>query len=96
MVYLLCDLLNDIRPLDSVKKNLSLKNYRDLITFVKNRPGHDLRYAICADAIEKDLRWTPKYTFEKGLRETILWYLENSEWSEQIREEKYDGERLGA
>jgi dTDP-glucose 4,6-dehydratase len=89
LVHLLCDTISELRPLDSGK------SYRELITFVKNRPGHDLRYAICANAIEKDLHWKPEYTFEEGLKETVRWYLDNNEWSDKIRKEKYDGERLG-
>jgi len=69
--------------------------YRDLITFVTDRPGHDRRYAIDASLIEKDLGWTPRHKFEDGLRETIQWYLANGDWMEEIRRTKYAGQRLG-
>jgi dTDP-glucose 4,6-dehydratase len=96
LVHLICDTLEELRPLEKCNDDVDcVKSYRDLITFVKNRPGHDLRYAICADAIGNDLRWKPQYTFEEGLKETVLWYLANSRWSDRIRKEKYDGERLG-
>ncbi len=89
LVHLLCDLMQELRPPKTVK------NYRDLITFVKDRPGHDQRYAIDATRIQNELGWQPSLKFEEGLKKTILWYLENSDWSESIRKEKYSGERLG-
>jgi len=66
-----------------------------LITYVADRPGHDLRYAIDASKIERDLGWRPVETFESGLRKTVLWYLENRTWWERIRSGVYRGERLG-
>jgi dTDP-glucose 4,6-dehydratase len=66
-----------------------------LITFVGDRPGHDLRYAIDASKIERDLGWTPRETFETGLRKTVIWYLENQGWWQRIRSGVYRGERLG-
>jgi dTDP-glucose 4,6-dehydratase len=66
-----------------------------LITFVGDRPGHDLRYAIDASKIERDLGWTPRETFETGLRKTVIWYLENKGWWQRIRSGVYRGERLG-
>jgi dTDP-glucose 4,6-dehydratase len=66
-----------------------------LITFVGDRPGHDLRYAIDASKIERDLGWTPRETFETGLRKTVIWYLENRAWWQRIRSGVYRGERLG-
>ncbi len=89
VVHLLCDLLQDIRP------PKGLGHYRELITFVTDRPGHDRRYAIDADRMRAELNWVPAHPFEQGLRETIEWYLANDKWIEQIRREKYDGERLG-
>ncbi len=89
LVYLLCDILQ------SIKKPNSVTNYRDLINFVTDRPGHDMRYAIDATRIKDELGWQPSLQFEEGLRKTIQWYLDNSEWSEAIKKEKYSGERLG-
>ncbi|MEA2758079.1 MAG: dTDP-glucose 4,6-dehydratase [Methylobacteriaceae bacterium] len=66
-----------------------------LITFVGDRPGHDLRYAIDASKIERELGWTPRETFETGLRKTVIWYLENRAWWQRIRSGIYRGERLG-
>jgi dTDP-glucose 4,6-dehydratase len=66
-----------------------------LITFVGDRPGHDLRYAIDASKIERELGWTPRETFETGLRKTVIWYLENRGWWQRIRSGVYRGERLG-
>jgi dTDP-glucose 4,6-dehydratase len=66
-----------------------------LITFVGDRPGHDLRYAIDASKIERDLGWTPQETFESGLRKTVIWFLENRGWWQRIRSGVYRGERLG-
>jgi dTDP-glucose 4,6-dehydratase len=66
-----------------------------LITFVGDRPGHDLRYAIDASKIERDLGWAPRETFETGLRKTVIWYLENKGWWQRIRSGVYRGERLG-
>ena len=62
---------------------------RRLITFVKDRPGHDRRYAIDAGKIERELGWTPAYTFERGLRETVKWYLENTAWLDNVTSGAY-------
>ncbi len=67
----------------------------ELIDFVRDRPGHDQRYAMSIDKISAELGWNPSQTFESGLRETVLWYLENKEWWTRILENKYAGERLG-
>jgi dTDP-glucose 4,6-dehydratase len=66
-----------------------------LITFVGDRPGHDLRYAIDASKIERELGWRPQETFETGLRKTVTWFLENAAWWQRIRSGVYRGERLG-
>ena len=66
-----------------------------LITYVKDRPGHDLRYAIDAAKLNKELGWKPSVTFEEGLERTVDWYLDNAWWWEPIRKERYSGERLG-
>jgi dTDP-glucose 4,6-dehydratase len=70
-------------------------NRRSLITFVADRPGHDLRYAIDTSRIEEELGWRPQETFESGLEKTVHWYLKNKHWWEPIREKRYRGERLG-
>lgn len=88
LVNLLCDTMQELVPLNS-------GHYRDLIKFISDRPGHDRRYAIDATRIRKELGWTPKHTFKTGLRETIQWYLDNSQWLDEIREERYGGDRLG-
>lgn len=77
IVELICDLIDEVRP------DLG-GDSRKLITFVKDRPGHDRRYAIDATKIKNELGWTPAYTFEKGIRETVIWYLENSEWVKTV------------
>jgi dTDP-glucose 4,6-dehydratase len=69
--------------------------YRDLITFVEDRPGHDQRYAIDCSKIERELGWRPTETFETGLCKTVRWYLDNPAWWQAIRLGKYRGERLG-
>jgi dTDP-glucose 4,6-dehydratase len=70
-------------------------SYADLITFVKDRPGHDMRYAIDATKIERELGWTPIETFETGLRKTVQWYLANSSWCKRVQDGSYQRERLG-
>ena len=81
--------------LDSKRPRSGGRRYRDLITFVTDRPGHDRRYAIDASKIERELGWTPQETFETGLSNTIDWYLANEWWWGPIRQERYAGERLG-
>ena len=66
-----------------------------LIRFVADRPGHDLRYAIDAGKIQRELGWAPRESFETGLRKTVAWYLENRAWWERVRNGTYRGERLG-
>jgi len=88
VVHTLCDLLQEQRPKPS-------GHYRDLITFVADRPGHDLRYAIDAGKIERDLGWRPRETFETGLRKTVEWYLSNEAWWKRVQDGSYQGQRLG-
>ena len=88
VVRTLCDLLQEQRPKTS-------GHYRDLITFVADRPGHDLRYAIDAGKIERDLGWRPLETFETGLRKTVEWYLSNEAWWQRVLDGSYQGQRLG-
>lgn len=89
VVETICDLLQEQRPLTE-------GHYRDLITFVKDRPGHDLRYAIDAGKIERELGWRPEETFETGLRKTVQWYLANEKWWKRVQDGSYQGQRLGA
>ena len=70
-------------------------HYEDLITFVKDRPGHDLRYAIDATKIEKQLGWKPQETFESGIRKTVQWYLDNQAWCKHVQDGSYRRQRLG-
>ena len=81
IVYTLCDILDELRPLAA---NASISSYRELISYVKDRPGHDQRYAIDATKIEQELGWQPAETFETGIRKTLEWYLHNQTWVEQI------------
>jgi len=91
VVHLICDLLEEMAP----SKPSHVKLYRDLITFVTDRPGHDVRYAIDASKIQNSLGWAPVETFESGIRKTVKWYLENEEWWHRVRDGSYRGERLG-
>lgn len=88
VVYMICDILDDLRP-------DSQGSYRLLVRFVEDRPGHDMRYAIDCSKIERELGWLPQETFETGLRKTVKWYLDNPAWWQAIRSGKYRGERLG-
>ncbi len=72
-----------------------IEQFNDLITFVSDRPGHDQRYAINCSKIEKELGWTPRETFETGIRETVEWYLDNSRWCERVLSGEYRLTRLG-
>ncbi len=89
IVTTICKILDEMEPSNK------LKSYSDLITFVQDRPGHDLRYAIDAAKIEKDLGWNPAETFATGIRKTVAWYLENKQWWQNIQNNKYRQERLG-
>ena len=89
VVEAVCDLVDARRP------RAAGGSRRDLITFVTDRPGHDLRYAIDASKIARDLGWRPRETFESGLAATVDWYLGNERWWRPIREGRYTGERLG-
>ena len=91
VVYTLCDLLEELHP----EKPAGIAKYKDLITFVKDRPGHDLRYAIDARKIERELGWKPQETFETGLRKTVLWYLENRDWWQRVLDGDYRLDRIG-
>jgi dTDP-glucose 4,6-dehydratase len=89
VVHLLCDTVDELRP------RADGSSRRDLITFVSDRPGHDLRYAIDAGLIQRELGWVPQLTFEQGLRRTVEWYLEHQDWCVEVTRDRYDGGRLG-
>jgi dTDP-glucose 4,6-dehydratase len=82
VVHTLCDLLDELQP-------KATGSYRDQITFVKDRPGHDRRYAIDARKLERELDWKPAETFETGLRKTVQWYLENQAWVQDVMSGQY-------
>ncbi len=92
VVHTICDLLEELAP----QKPKGIAQYRDLITFVKDRPGHDNRYAIDASKIQKELGWVPEETFESGLRKTVQWYLDNTEWWQRVLSGDYKLDRIGA
>jgi dTDP-glucose 4,6-dehydratase len=81
--------------LDKLKPRKDGCSYADQITFVKDRPGHDHRYAIDATKIERELGWKPEETFESGLEKTIQWYLDNEAWWSRVQSGAYQGQRLG-
>lgn len=87
VVETICTLLDELRP--------KSKSHHELITFVADRPGHDLRYAIDAAKLERDLAWRALETFATGLHKTVRWYLENSAWWQPLRDTVYQGQRLG-
>jgi len=93
VVHAICDVLEELYPLKnnpSIRNPKSeIRNYKDLITFVGDRPGHDRRYAINCDKIKGELGWTQRHRFEDGLRETIKWYLGNGDWVHNIRSGDY-------
>lgn len=91
VVLAICDLLEKLAP----EKPAGLASYRDLVTFVTDRPGHDLRYAIDASKIQTELGWIPIETFETGLRKTVQWYLTNLEWCQRVQDGSYKRERIG-
>lgn len=93
VVHILCELLEELAP---EQKPTDLFNYKDLITFVEDRAGHDVRYAIDASKIERELGWTPEETFATGMRKTVQWYLDNKDWWQRVLDGSYRLERLGS
>jgi len=91
VVESICSLLESLAPI----KPKGVERYRDLITFVKDRPGHDARYAIDASKIDRELGWVPDETFESGLQKTVQWYLDNPEWWGRVLSGAYRLDRLG-
>ena len=92
VVTRICELLDELVP----EKPEGIAHYKELITFVKDRPGHDLRYAIDATSIEKELGWKPEETYETGLRKTVEWYLQNRDWWTRVISGDYQLGRMGA
>jgi len=107
VVNTICEILDELVPLKlKEKKNShkiqkpqsstkSIQTYKDLITFVKDRPGHDLRYAIDASKVQKELNWVPKVSFKNGIKKTIEWYLNNLNWCKNIEGKNYQRRRQG-
>ena len=89
VVKTICKILDELKP------QANGQTYESLITFVKDRPGHDLRYAIDATKIQNELGWTPTETFETGIRKTVQWYLNNLDWCHRVQDGSYQRERLG-
>jgi dTDP-glucose 4,6-dehydratase len=89
VVHAICDQLNCLAPRSDGK------SYRDQIAFVKDRPGHDFRYAIDAGKLAAELGWVPQESFESGIAKTVRWYLDNEEWWRAVQSGSYRGERLG-
>lgn len=92
-----CDLMDELVPAvrNPALAVCGIQSYHELITFVPDRPGHDLRYAIDCSRIERELGWTNRVSFERGLRLTVQWYLLNREWCQAVQYRNYNGERLG-
>ena len=89
VVKTICSILDEVLPREDSR------SYSELINFVKDRPGHDFRYAISAEKIKMELDWVPNESFDTGLRETIHWYLDNRSWWQPIQDKTYRQERLG-
>ena len=87
VVQTICNILDEVQPKDT--------SYKEQITFVADRPGHDLRYAIDANKIQRELGWLPQETFESGIRKTVQWYLDNPIWCQHVQDGSYQRERLG-
>ncbi len=106
VVHAICEILDDLTPSSlpgafnqitkpSSEGAMGSQSYKDLITFVSDRPGHDQRYAINANKIKNDLGWTPQETFETGLKKTVMWYLNNPNFYQHIQGGGYQRQRLG-
>jgi dTDP-glucose 4,6-dehydratase len=92
VVTTICDILEELAPANgnlAFSGHGDITGYRDLITFITDRPGHDRRYAINCDKIKRELGWKQDHDFVQGLRSTIAWYLQNSAWIEGIRSGDY-------
>jgi dTDP-glucose 4,6-dehydratase len=91
----ICDALQELSPPSSNPALIPRTSYRELKTFVPDRPGHDRRYAIDAAKIRRELGWTPRHSFDEGLTMTAKWYVEHRGWCEAVQAGKYDRRRLG-
>lgn len=97
VVETLCTILDELKP---ITENVAfikspVTSYKELITFVKDRPGHDVRYAIDASKIERELDWVPEESFDSGIRKTVEWYLSNENWWKRVLTGEYQLERVG-
>lgn len=93
VVNTICHLLDELKP--PAQNGLTISSYKELITFVQDRPGHDLRYAIDATKIKETLGWVPEESFDTGIRKTVEWYLNNLDWCRRVQDGSYRRERLG-
>lgn len=91
VINTICELLEEFEPI----KPEGIEAYKELITYVQDRAGHDVRYAIDASKIQKDLGWKPQETFESGIRKTVQWYLANHDWCRHVQDGTYQRQRLG-
>lgn len=104
VIKTICDILDEIKPptiMSQVRQfkkdsNSAISSYKELITYVTDRPGHDMRYAIDASKIQLELGWTPQETFESGISKTVQWYLNNQAWCQHVQDGSYQRERLGS
>ncbi|WP_247741563.1 dTDP-glucose 4,6-dehydratase [Endozoicomonas sp. G2_1] len=95
VVETICELLEELIPDNPFSKASGADGFADLITYVDDRPGHDIRYAIDASKIQRELGWVPQESFESGIRKTVLWYLNNKKWWERVLDGSYARERIG-
>ncbi|WP_435235706.1 dTDP-glucose 4,6-dehydratase [Psychromonas sp. PT13] len=97
VVETLCAILDELKPIanNPAFSSSSMVHYKELITFVTDRPGHDLRYAIDASKIERELGWKPEESFDTGIRKTVAWYLTNENWWKRVLDGSYQLERIG-
>jgi dTDP-glucose 4,6-dehydratase len=96
VVTTICELLEEFIPTNSHSKSGGKSGgFESLISYVTDRPGHDVRYAIDASKIERELGWRPKESFETGIRKTVQWYLNNEQWWSRVLDGSYSLERLG-
>ncbi|UVL89032.1 dTDP-glucose 4,6-dehydratase [Pseudomonas sichuanensis] len=95
VVETICELLDKLVPLTAEGDRGQTHTYKNLITFVADRPGHDRRYAIDASKIQRELGWAPQETFESGIRKTVQWYLDNPDWWQRVLSGEYQLGRLG-
>ena len=91
VVKMICGLLDEM----VTDKPAGVERFEDLITYVQDRPGHDVRYAIDATKIHRELGWKPAESFETGIRKTVRWYLDNRDWWERVLDGSYRLERIG-